>query len=126
VFGILNQFLINLRFRTLHVKRLVAIGKKAIDNNDGFTMDCIKHRLNEEYQKFISQGNVSNFDTLKKDSVFGEMNFKYGNAWLPFIKENVKENSLKFLGLFEKQITPEKHSSLPDKSVDAKEVVACK
>jgi hypothetical protein len=107
------------------VKRLVAIGKTAIDNNDGFTMDCIKHRLDEEYQKLISQGNASNFDTQKKDSVFNGMNFKYGNRWVSPIEKNVKENSLTFLGLFEKQITPEKHSSLPDKSVDAKEVVAC-
>lgn len=88
------------------VQHLVDLGNHAITNNDGYTMDCIKHRLHEEYQKSTSQGQTSKITPEQEKQAFNSMYFKYGRNWVHPMQEDAKRNSIAYLSLFRKQATP--------------------
>lgn len=86
------------------IQHLVDLGKQAIIDNDGYTMDCIKHRLHEEYQKSGSRGQHSKVSPQQEEQAFNSMNFKYGRNWVYPIQDDAKMNSITYLGLFRKQV----------------------
>ena len=88
------------------IQHLVDLGNQAIIDNDGYTMDCIKHRLHEEYQKSISRGQHSKITTQQEEQAFNSMYFEYGSEWVSPMQEDAKKNSITYLGLFRKQATP--------------------
>jgi hypothetical protein len=88
------------------IQHLVALGNQAITDNDGYKMDCIKHRLHEEYQKSLSRGQPSTISPQEENQAFNSMSFKYGLGWVSPIQEPAKQNSITYLSLFKQQATP--------------------
>jgi hypothetical protein len=88
------------------VQRLVDLGHQAIADKDGYTMDCIRHRLHEEFEKSAERGQSSTITTEQEANAFRAMDFKYGRNWVSPLQEEPKKNSLAaYLGLFRKQST---------------------
>ena len=96
------------------IQRLVDQGNQAIEDKDGYTMDCIRHRLHEEYQKSLSRGQVSEISSPQEEGAFNTMYFKYGRNWVYPMQEDAQSSSLTYLSLFRKQIVPTETSSLID------------
>lgn len=88
------------------IQHLVDLGSQAITDNDGYTMDCIKHRLHEEYQKSASRGQHSKITSTQEEQAFNSMYFKHGREWEHPMQEDAKKNSIAYLSLFRKQATP--------------------
>jgi hypothetical protein len=77
-------------------------------------MDCIRHRLHEEYQKSLSRGQLSAISSTQEEGAFNTMDFKYGRNWVHPMQEGAKSSSLTYLSLFRKQIVPTETSPLID------------
>jgi hypothetical protein len=81
------------------IQRLVLKGEEALESGNGLTMDCIRHRLHEEYEKANEKGQPTALAAGIEKEVFDELYFKYGHKWT-FMDEATKSNALKYLSLF--------------------------
>ncbi|CDZ78361.1 hypothetical protein BN59_02671 [Legionella massiliensis] len=59
------------------IQYLVSRGTEAFDESDANTMNCIKHRLHEEYQKSLAKGQSSVISPKREEAVFRSTEVSY-------------------------------------------------
>ncbi|WP_058535130.1 hypothetical protein [Legionella saoudiensis] len=93
------------------IQHLVDLGHQAIAEDSSYTMDCIRHRLHEEYQKSVSRGQHSEITPEQEEKAFNSMHFKYGKSWI--YPMPAKKESITYLSLFRKEAITSLEEQLP-------------
>lgn len=86
------------------IQRLVVLGNAAVNTNSGFKMECIRHRLHEEYQKSASRGQHSKITSEQEDTAFQNIDIKRVDDWVVLDTESQGASRV-YLGLFSKPAT---------------------
>lgn len=76
------------------IQHLVDLGQKALNKQDSYTMDCVRHRLHEEYEKSVYRGQHSKIAPEIEKNAFSLMYFKHP------LHEDAKNASIAYLSLF--------------------------